>query len=81
MSVFVDDLFVWPPTGKQWCRMIADTDEEMEEFARLLGLKRQWKHGDHYDLTPSKRNEALRRGAIPVTTNYFIQIRRRNQEE
>jgi hypothetical protein len=76
VSVYVDDGFVegdwgfWTGGG----HMQADSPEELHALADQLGLKRAWfqsKPGkpwrDHYDLTRSKRDQAIRLGAIPVT--------------
>lgn len=73
MSVYVDDAFEgdwgkWTGGG----HMQADTPEELHAFAARLGLKREWfqdrpgrPERSHYDLTASKRDLALRLGAIP----------------
>lgn len=59
--------------GKQSCHLTADTRQELDEFAQKIGLKRAWiqfDRGDlvpHYDLTPNKRAQALRAGAVDVT--------------
>jgi hypothetical protein len=76
VSVYVDDGFVagdwgfWSGGG----HMQADTLEELHAMADRLGLRRSWfqsKPGkpwrDHYDLTATNRNQAVRLGAIPVT--------------
>lgn len=73
MSAYVDDCFVHADWGK-WTgggHLQADTVEELHAFAARLGLKRSWfqtKEGrpdyDHYDLTRSKRDMALRFGAV-----------------
>ena len=54
--------------------MQADTLEELHAMADRLGLRRSWfqsKAGkpwhDHYDLTRSRRAQAIELGAIPVT--------------
>jgi hypothetical protein len=54
--------------------MWADTEEELDRMARLLWLKPEWKQRDilvitrteftHYDLTRSKRELALKAGAV-----------------
>ncbi len=72
--VYVDDAFVGGDWGK-WTgggHMQADTPEALHEFAARLGLKREWfqhrdarPEADHYDLTRSKRDEAILLGAIP----------------
>lgn len=55
----------------KWSHLTADTDEELHAFAARLGLRRSWhqKPGipiSHYDVTDSKRDEALRMGATPI---------------
>jgi hypothetical protein len=53
---------------KSWCHMTSDTsEEELHEFAKKLGLRREWFQGDHYDLTEGKRAQALKLGAEEVT--------------
>jgi Protein of unknown function (DUF4031) len=66
MTVYVDDCRLsW--NGKRWCHMVADTVEELHEFARLLGLKRGWFQErtmyPHYDITLGVRERALSMGA------------------
>jgi hypothetical protein len=73
-AVYVDDAFVEGDWGK-WTgggHMQADTPEALHEFAARLGLRREWFQSrpgrpdrDHYDLTRSKRDEAILLGAIP----------------
>lgn len=79
MSVYVDPLIEW---GKRpgWpyseaCHLTADSDDELHAFAVRLGFKRQWAQSmghprqshRHYDLTKSKRAQAVKLGAIEVT--------------
>jgi hypothetical protein len=76
VSVYVDDGFVegdwesWTGGG----HMQADTIEELHAMAEQLGLRRSWFQSkpdkpwhDHYDLTRSKRNQAIRLGAVSLT--------------
>ena len=73
MAVYVDALF---PTARsstwRWpmaCHMLADSIAELHEFAGRIGLMRQWfQRGSlpHYDLTPNKRQQAVRLGAIEI---------------
>jgi len=63
--------------------MQADTSEALHAMAAKLGLKPQWfqsKPGrpehDHYDLTRSKREQAIRLGAIPINWREQSDIRR-----
>jgi hypothetical protein len=51
-----------------WCHLTADTLEELHAFAAKLGMKREWFQDKvdrpHYDLTPGKRLQAIRLGAV-----------------
>jgi hypothetical protein len=71
--------------GMIMCHMVADTLEELHTMADTLGLKRAWFQGDnvpHYDLSTSKRVEAIRNGAIPDTRKVVNIVRRyRTREE
>ena len=74
MSVYVDVGIAWPrssawPYG--WvAHLTADTLPELHEFALGIGLKRTWfqnhEFQPHYDLTKSKRRQAVRAGATPL---------------
>ena len=59
--------------GVDWCHMTADSESELHSFAARLGLGRAAYQGNyarpalrHYDLTPGKRGQALRLGAVEV---------------
>lgn len=79
MSVYVDKLRPVTPT-KQWrwpksAHMIADTIDELHEFASSIGLRREWFQPasfPHYDLTPARHFEALRRGALLVDRRELV---------
>jgi hypothetical protein len=53
----------------QWCHMFADEAdcEELHEFAKKIGLKREWFQRDYYDLVPTKRAKAIMLGGKPVS--------------
>lgn len=53
--------------GMIMSHMFADTDAELMEFARRIGLKPEWKHREHFDISESKRDMALEFGATPIT--------------
>lgn len=64
-------------TGHQWCHMMATGGlEELNAFAKRIGLKVEWRDGDHYDLTPSKRVAAIKAGAVGITREQSIEITR-----
>lgn len=67
MTVYVDNVKVkW--RGRLWCHLVADSIEELHEFAQRLGLQRNWfQHAasyPHYDVTVEVRQKALRVGAV-----------------
>lgn len=73
MSVYVDDMQMPARVGRingQWSHMMADTLPELIAFAEAMGMRRAWlQHkpfGVHFDVTEPRRQEALRRGAIPI---------------
>lgn len=85
MPVYVDPLFNCRPFAKpgsvfarvgRSCHMLADSDEELHALAEAIGLKREWHQPSppssqsHYDLTPSKREAAIKAGAIPVPRGF-----------
>lgn len=88
MTVIVDNFRVPARVGRissRWSHLTATTPEELHDFAATLGMQRTWyqDHGDgrwHYDVTDSKRAEAIRLGARPVDLRImgaFISARRR----
>ena len=76
MSVYVDDFYT-PFRGMHMCHMLADSAEELHAMADLIGLKRSWFQGDHYDVSETKRALAVRAGAIEVTSREIVKVRRR----
>jgi len=63
--------------NKKWCHLIADDLGELHQFAAKLGLKREWfqEHSlqPHYDITISKREQAIKLGAIPIETRQMAE--------
>lgn len=84
MAVFVDEIRDYGTKGK-WSHMWADTTDELHTFAESIGLKRRWVHitssrdgmFTHYDLRPSKREQALKSGAIFKPLADFVRERRK----
>lgn len=60
----------------QWCHMFADQADcqELHDFAKKIGLKREWFQGDHYDLVPTKRAKAISLGAKVVSRHEAVEI-------
>ena len=74
MAVYVDDMQRPAKVGRfnaVWSHLLADTDDELHAFAARLGLKRAWHQHpgtplSHYDVTESKRRQAIRLGAVQI---------------
>lgn len=72
MAVYVDDLRRFPTKIACFkmgsCHMTADTLDELHAMAARIGLKREWFQdhhlAPHYDLTGSRRVDALQAGCI-----------------
>jgi hypothetical protein len=79
VSVYVDEVTKYAPEvvspsarvyGSNWCHMWCDVGDEGElhRIAAAVGLQRSWYQTKasvpHYDLTASRRSEAVRHGAI-----------------
>lgn len=84
MTVYVDELRTPPVNAPAtfrragfFCHMMADTDEELEAMATRIGLRKGWRHEDHYDLTWMRRIRAVRCGAVEVTARELVKIRKR----
>ena len=80
MSVYVDQLRDWGWRLGPSCHLIADTNDELHEFAAKLGLTRAWfqakSSGPHYDLTASKRALAVMLGALELGDKPFHELLR-----
>ena len=86
MAVYVDDA-IWEWRGEVWCHLVADTDEELDDFAQRLGLERRWlQHKparpwlDHYDLPDYGRERAVQLGATAVGRAEIVAVIRRKRE-
>jgi hypothetical protein len=85
MSVYVDDMRLQARVGRinaRWSHLTADTPAELHAFAARIGLRRAWfqdKPGGrwHYDVTDSKRAQAIAAGAHPIGYRDMPQLMRR----
>jgi hypothetical protein len=74
----------WIVRGKRTknCHLFIDNGsvEELQEFARRIGLKDEWfqdkSYLPHYDLTSSKRAMAVKEGAREVSRQETVEIMR-----
>lgn len=77
MAVYVDPIVVY--SGQKHsvfrngsCHMIADSTEELIEMALAIGLRSKWIQDagtplEHFDLSVSRRMEALKHGAQEIS--------------
>ena len=78
MTVYVDDMRA--PLGRLiMCHMIADTDAELHEMVRLIGVSRTHHQGDHYDVCLGKKRLALAYGAVQITMRQCASMRLRRR--
>jgi len=79
VSVYVDNARI--PFGRMlMCHMLADTESELHEMARAIGVARRHYQGDHYDVCLSKQREAIKRGARLVGSREIATVRKRLRE-
>ena len=82
MTVYVDNMRLSAQVGTitgRWSHLMADSDDELNEFAAKLGLKKAWAQHpgtalSHYDVTDSKRRQAIALGAVPIDYGGDISI-------
>lgn len=72
----------WPYTKA--AHLVADTVEQLHNFAGRLGLRRQWFQDrpglPHYDLTVGMRWQAIRKGAIEITQKQLVEMMNANRK-
>ena len=96
MAVYVDDAYITAGVayrGRQiksrWCHLTADSREELDLFAKRIGLRPQWIQAagtwrEHYDLTEQRRATAVKAGAIEVHWKEYVRtflIPRKNRNQ
>jgi hypothetical protein len=75
LAVYVDKLIDYGWRHGPSCHLIADSVEELIEFAMSIGLRREWyqpKSSPHFDLTAEGRSVAIRAGAIELDNRALV---------
>ncbi|MGD9589659.1 MAG: DUF4031 domain-containing protein [Pyrinomonadaceae bacterium] len=75
MAVYVDKLRDYGWRHGPSCHLIADSVDELIEFAESIGLRREWfqpKSSPHFDLTAAGREIAVRHGAIEIDQRTLV---------
>jgi len=91
MTILVDDPMPIGGRYDGYCHLWSDTlnDTELHDFARRLALPRSWlqiSHGvevrefKHFDLSPSKRAQALKLGARYMPMRQWLSEQRARDE-
>jgi hypothetical protein len=70
MTVYVDDaVSLW--RGHRWAHLMADSLDELHDFARQMGLRREKfqnkTSGAHYDVPAPLREQAIVLGAVAIS--------------
>lgn len=78
--IYVDDARILKH-GHAWFHLMADSIQELHEFAARIGLPVRAFHNGarhpHYDVTASQRRRALHCGATPISARDAVRIGRR----
>lgn len=85
VSVYVDSLRPCIK-NKHWkydhsCHLFASTTAELLEFAKKIGLKPGWIQRSklvHFDLNATKREVAVKQGAIEVNGQFLVDFAKNN---
>lgn len=75
MAVYVDNLRDYGWHRGPSCHLIADSVDELIEFAESIGLRREWfqpKSSPHFDLTAVGREIAVSNGAIELDQRQLV---------
>lgn len=75
VAVYVDSLRDYGWRHGPSCHLIADSVEELIEFAESIGMRRVWfqsKSTPHFDLTAGGRDLAVQRGAIELSNRELV---------
>jgi hypothetical protein len=75
MAVYVDKLVDYSWRHGPSCHLIADSVEELKEFAVQMGMRVEWfqpRSSPHFDLTADGREIAIRNGAIELSNREFV---------
>ena len=81
MTIYIDPTFNASAAGyRTWSHLATDGDiEELHEFAKSIGMKREWFQNDithpHYDIaSPRIRRLAIDKGAKLISSEELVRI-------
>lgn len=77
MAVYIDDMYKFKLgqyRGMKMSHMIADSNKELHDMAKKIGINSKWFQGNHYDVCFQKRKLAIELGAIEVNMKELVRI-------
>ncbi|MEU1825579.1 DUF4031 domain-containing protein [Streptomyces abikoensis] len=76
MTLYIDPPN-WPGHGRMWSHLVSDVSfDELHTFAADLGLPGQAFDGDHYDVLSTTYGDAVRLGAVEVSSREVVRLLR-----
>jgi hypothetical protein len=84
MPVYVDNSIGTFYPGRKTSHMVADTVEELHAMADKISVKRTWFFQGklpHYDVSQSKRAQAIKAGAIEINFDQLLALVKKYQAE
>ncbi|WP_181803904.1 DUF4031 domain-containing protein [Streptomyces shenzhenensis] len=74
MTVYIDPPN-WPGHGRMWSHLVSDVSyAELHLFAEGLGVPRRGFERDHYDLPSHRYADAVRAGAVEVSSREVVRL-------
>ncbi|MGW2961600.1 DUF4031 domain-containing protein [Streptomyces sp. NPDC001220] len=74
MTVYIDPP-TWPGHGRMWSHLVSDVSyAELHVFAEALGVPRRGFERDHYDLPSDRYADAVRAGAVRVSSREVVRL-------
>ena len=84
MAIYVDFVQI-EFKGYKWCHMLADTLQELHDFATLIEVDKRLFHRNasypHYDVTVQMRETAIEHGAIAADRKKIIECAKKLKVE
>ena len=74
MTIYIDPP-TWPGHGRLWSHLVSDLSyDELHAFAAELGIPRRAFERDHYDLPARRYADAVRAGAVEVSSREVVRL-------
>ncbi|PWI45869.1 DUF4031 domain-containing protein [Streptomyces sp. ICBB 8177] len=74
MTVYIDPP-TWPGHGRMWSHLVSDESyDELQAFARRLGVPERAFERDHYDVPAARYADAVRLGAVEARSRELVAL-------